>query len=217
MRVSAFVSGGLIPPALRGTQNSIRFHIVDFYATFCHLAGVDYHDDSPTPPLPIDPSDPSKDIYGNTSWPGVDGVVIWDMLLNPANYNTSSAHPTLVLSSEVLIQGDVKLLTSQRGDTRQGSDSTENTWQHPDGSWFFPSGWTQTCGFPVYSQKGVSMCVVWKLWWCFMLDVRACKLRFRWIGTSFYFTTFSLSPCPCPKNFEDSSESLPPGSLLQEA
>jgi arylsulfatase B len=30
MRVAAFVSGGLIPAALRGTDNNMRFHIVDW-------------------------------------------------------------------------------------------------------------------------------------------------------------------------------------------
>lgn len=40
MRVAAFVSGGLIPTALRGTSNDQRFHIVDWYPTFCHLAGI---------------------------------------------------------------------------------------------------------------------------------------------------------------------------------
>ena len=30
MRVAAFVSGGLIPLALRGTTNGMRFHIVDW-------------------------------------------------------------------------------------------------------------------------------------------------------------------------------------------
>jgi arylsulfatase A-like enzyme len=30
MRVSAFVSGGVIPPPLKGTSSNIRFHIVDW-------------------------------------------------------------------------------------------------------------------------------------------------------------------------------------------
>ena len=69
MRVAAFVSGGLIPAALRGTSNDQRFHIVDWYPTFCHLAGIDSNDDSPTPPKAIDPAlGPSQDIYGNNTW-----------------------------------------------------------------------------------------------------------------------------------------------------
>ena len=118
-----------------------------------YLAGADPRDDPPLPPLPIDPGDPSKDIYqGNASWPGVDGVVIWDMLMRPGQYNLTSAHPVLVLSREVILVGSHKLLTAQRGNTGQGADSFENTWQHPNGSWFSPPGWAQTCGFPVYGK-----------------------------------------------------------------
>jgi len=152
MRVSAFVSGGLIPQHLRGTTNSIRFHIVDWYSTFCFLANVSHTDDPPTPPLPIDPTDPNKDIYGTNSWPSVDGIVIWDFLMNPKNHNITSAHPTLVLSHEVIIQGNYKLMTSQRGHTNQSHDVFENMWQDPQGNWFAPKGWTQTCGFPVYNK-----------------------------------------------------------------
>ena len=41
--------------ALRGTTNDMRFHIVDWYPTFCFLAGIDGSDDSPVPPRAIDP------------------------------------------------------------------------------------------------------------------------------------------------------------------
>ena len=61
--MAAFVSGGLVPEALRGTTNDMRFHIVDWYPTFCFLAGVDGSDDSPTPPKAIDPAlGPGQDI-----------------------------------------------------------------------------------------------------------------------------------------------------------
>eukprot|EP00041_Stephanoeca_diplocostata_P028726 m.830473 g.830473 ORF g.830473 m.830473 type:complete len:295 (-) comp23425_c0_seq45:1910-2794(-) len=73
MRVAAFVSGGLIPAHLRGTGSNVRMHIVDWYPTFCYLAGVNASDASPSPPLPIDPAHPTKDIYGNSSWPDIDG------------------------------------------------------------------------------------------------------------------------------------------------
>jgi hypothetical protein len=124
------------------------------YSTFCFLAGVDHRDDSPTPPLPIDPADPTKDIYGPDSWPSVDGVVIWDMLVNRNKYRETSAHNPLVLSHEVIIKGDYKLMTSQRGNTRSPSNSFENQWQHPDGTWFSPPDWKQTCGFPIYNFFG---------------------------------------------------------------
>lgn len=146
MRASAFVSGGLIPLSQRGTKSNIRFHIVDWYSTFCYLAGVDHNDDPPVPPLPVNPLEPKKDIYGKRSWPSVDGVVIWDMLIKPENYNETSAHPTLVLSAEVILKGNLKLMTAQRGDTHQNFDSFENLWQDQEGTWFSPPGWNQVNG-----------------------------------------------------------------------
>ena len=41
IRATAFVSGGFIPPALRGTRNDGIISIADWYSTFCKLAGVD--------------------------------------------------------------------------------------------------------------------------------------------------------------------------------
>lgn len=82
-------------------------------------------------------------------------VNVWDMLMSPADYTLTSVHPVLVLSREVVLNGSYKLLTSQRGNTQQGADDFENTWQHPNGTWFAPAGWEQTCGQPVYSKDGV--------------------------------------------------------------
>ena len=46
MRVASFISGGFVPPALRGTTNSHTFmHIADWYPTLCGLAGADPTDD----------------------------------------------------------------------------------------------------------------------------------------------------------------------------
>ena len=45
LKTAAFVSGGLIPAAVRGTVSDVNFHIVDWYPTFCVLAGVDPRDD----------------------------------------------------------------------------------------------------------------------------------------------------------------------------
>jgi hypothetical protein len=38
------------------------------YTTICHLAQVDASDDSPIAPLPIDESQPNKDIYANGAY-----------------------------------------------------------------------------------------------------------------------------------------------------
>ena len=74
-------------------------------------------------PLPVDPSDPAKDIYGDHSYPGVDGVNLWPLLLDPSNTNRSSAHPTLVLSKEVIIVGRYKLLVGQNAGWDHSSDN----------------------------------------------------------------------------------------------
>ncbi len=44
IRVNGFVSGGFIPPALRGTTYEGWIHLSDWYTTFCALAGVDPYD-----------------------------------------------------------------------------------------------------------------------------------------------------------------------------
>ena len=40
VRVNAFLSGGFLPAASRGTRLDALMHIADWYATFCALAGV---------------------------------------------------------------------------------------------------------------------------------------------------------------------------------
>lgn len=44
-RPQAFVSGGLLPAAMRGTNTSAPIHICDWYSTFSKMAGVDPTDD----------------------------------------------------------------------------------------------------------------------------------------------------------------------------
>ena len=44
VRVNAFATGGLIPPAMRGTRSGAFIAIEDWYATFCALAGVEAAD-----------------------------------------------------------------------------------------------------------------------------------------------------------------------------
>ena len=115
-----------------------------WYPTFCNLAGVDPSDDAPVAPLPIDPTDPEKDIYqGNLSWPGIDGKDVWDAILHPEQYNLLSIHETISLSREVLLKGRYKLLTAERGNTGQSHFDYENGWEYPNGSWVQPSS---TCG-----------------------------------------------------------------------
>eukprot|EP00037_Helgoeca_nana_P013660 m.125968 g.125968 ORF g.125968 m.125968 type:complete len:523 (+) comp22161_c0_seq1:3-1571(+) len=49
-RVLAWISGGLVPPAMRGMKLEGLIHGCDWYATFCGLAGVNATDDAPGMP-----------------------------------------------------------------------------------------------------------------------------------------------------------------------
>lgn len=131
MRVAAFVGGGLVPHALRGTNSSVNMHVVDWHPTFSALAGADTSDDPPVAPLPVDPADPTKNIYGDESYPALDGVDVWPMLMDPEKHaGLDAAHKNLVLTKEVLIAGKYKLLVSQPHFKDQNSG-----WKQPDGTW----------------------------------------------------------------------------------
>jgi len=161
MRVAAFVSGGLIPAAVQGTSSDIRFHIVDWYPTFCRLAGISASDASAVLPLAVPDDDPTPvirasrasggsdwtpftDIYGENAWPDIDGLDVWDMLTKPDEYHQYSAHKTVALSHEVLLDGKYKLMVAQRGATRQHYDTFEAGWTYPNHSWVQPQN--RTCG-----------------------------------------------------------------------
>jgi hypothetical protein len=102
-----------VPARLHGTTSNLRIHIVDWYPTFCNLAGVSPHDDSPVPPLPVDPSNPTKDIYGNNSYPGLDGVDVWGLLTSTTNVSDWAAHPTLAVTSQVYLDHEYTLVIGQ--------------------------------------------------------------------------------------------------------
>jgi arylsulfatase A-like enzyme len=133
LNVAAFVAGGALPNSVRGTTNDVVMHVADLYSTVCSLAGVDPADGPAEKPLPVDPSNPHFNIYGNNSYPAVDGVDVWDMIVNPSSYNISSAHPYLVASREVVYKGQYKLLVSQPLFKTQ-----MNGWKQPNGTWILP-------------------------------------------------------------------------------
>merc|ERR1719182_283882 len=120
MNVVSWVGGGYLPADLRGQTSNVAVHIVDWYSTFCKLAGVDPSDSSPVPPLPVDPSlppslPPPKDIYGAHAWPDVDGVDLWPILTDPKRRSDpAAAHRSLTLSREVLLVNvTMKLVVAQ--------------------------------------------------------------------------------------------------------
>ena len=157
MRVAAFVSGGFIPPSLRGSVSKVIVHISDWYPTLARLAGADPTDDPPVPPLPIDPSEPHKDIYGERSFPPVDGVDVWPHLLD-AGANETAAHESLWLSREVLLaRGEAgrvhKLIVAQPSPEIMVSKSINNGWKVPNGTWM-PSD-EHVYGCEAYGKRDV--------------------------------------------------------------
>ena len=151
-RTATFVSGGFIPAKLRGTQSNLRVHIVDWYITFCRLAGgaTEKCRDAPAvKPQPIDPAlGPDQDIYGNVSYPDVDGVDVWSLVLNSAanSVDPFAAHPVLCVSAQVLLDGPLKLLVGQSLVSDGGSKTPgKNGWRLRNGSWI-PLQPSWTCG-----------------------------------------------------------------------
>jgi arylsulfatase B len=141
VRTPAFVSGGFVPFSRRGTSSSAIVHIADWYSTICALAGVDATDDSPVPPTKFDPRHPSRDLYGNASWPGVDGRDVWGSITGAVIAQPAPPYPRLlVLSADTILNGSLKLLTRSRS-IRQD----QNGWRLPNGSWTQPSS-TWACG-----------------------------------------------------------------------
>jgi hypothetical protein len=106
-------------------------HLVDWYPTFSSLAGADPTDDPPVAPLPVDFSKPHKDIYGEHSFPPLDGVNVWPALMDPQQYSgPNGVREYIVLSKEVIISGQYKLLVSQPYFKSQNSG-----WKQPNGQW----------------------------------------------------------------------------------
>lgn len=71
VRATAAVWGGanVMPAELRGTENDAFIHVSDWYATFCHLAGVDPTDRSPAA------------LAGDV--PPIDSINQWETLVTP--------------------------------------------------------------------------------------------------------------------------------------
>lgn len=96
VRVSAFVSGGLIPSAMRGQKLNNLMHITDWYATFCELAGVDTFDLEAM----------------HAGLPPVDSISLWP-LLSGKNMSSTRFEIPLVIdwqNSSALIVGRHKFL-----------------------------------------------------------------------------------------------------------
>ena len=95
VRVPAFVTGGLLPAASRGTELSGFVSSEDWYPTFCALAGVEAADSR----------------AAAAGLPGVDGFNLWPMLSGANASNPRTAHflGTSGADSQTLVQGVIRV------------------------------------------------------------------------------------------------------------
>jgi hypothetical protein len=83
-RATAFITGGVVPAALRGTSSGPKLiAIADWYTTFCVLAGADPTDDAFF-----------SDNKGGGGVHGVDSVDVWPMLVGTNLTQPRSTTPT---------------------------------------------------------------------------------------------------------------------------
>jgi len=104
VRAAAFVSGGAIPQAQRGTSLQEMIHIADWYATLASLAGVS----------------PTDQLAAISGLPPVDGVNVWPLI---AGETAQSPRGELPLGKSAIIRGQWKLLLGdQHGAAWHGPD-----------------------------------------------------------------------------------------------
>jgi arylsulfatase I/J len=112
IRVPAFVSGGFVPPAQRGTVQPGLIHIADWWATLTALAGVS--DDDP--------------VAAAAGLPPPDGLNMWPLLTGATETSPRSEVP---LSPQSLISWPWKLqlglqeFSSWTGQTYPNASSTD--------------------------------------------------------------------------------------------
>ena len=91
IRGNAFVSGGFLPEAVRGTKTEGYIHLADWYGTFCGLAGVD----------------PTDTKAAQHNLPPVDSIDMWPLI---SGQNSTSPRVDIPASYSTLISGDYKIL-----------------------------------------------------------------------------------------------------------
>jgi arylsulfatase A-like enzyme len=96
--VAAFVSGGYLPAAVKGTTNNGIVHIADWYATFLHLAGI------------ADPTD-KRAAAAIPAVPPIDSINQWMHLSGATKVSPRAATP-LPIGKNCIVQGDWKLITT---------------------------------------------------------------------------------------------------------
>eukprot|EP00055_Hartaetosiga_balthica_P003234 m.7069 g.7069 ORF g.7069 m.7069 type:complete len:553 (+) comp2699_c0_seq1:7-1665(+) len=94
VRVNAFVSGGFVPPNMRGTKEEGIVHVADWYATFAALAGVD----------------PTDHEAAASGLPPIDSINMWPLL---SGQTQTSPRPNVLLSDQALVNGEWKVLVGK--------------------------------------------------------------------------------------------------------
>ena len=102
IRVPAFVSGGFLPAAVRGTRIDAMIHIADWYATLCSLAGVD----------------PTDRWAAASGLPPIDSLDMWPLL---SGRNATSPRTSVLVTRDLLVHQEWKLV-------RGGTDMVEAAW-----------------------------------------------------------------------------------------
>ena len=87
VRGNAFVSGGFLPKAMRGTKTEGYIHLADWYGTFCGLAGVD----------------PTDTKAAQHNLPPVDSMDMWPLI---SGQNSTSPRVDIPISNRTLLSGD---------------------------------------------------------------------------------------------------------------
>ena len=82
--MNAFVSGGYLPKKMRGQKTTGYIHLVDWYATFCAIAGVD----------------PKDERAAKNNLPSIDSMNMWSLIsgetIESPRKDIPASHKTMV-------------------------------------------------------------------------------------------------------------------------
>jgi len=135
IRVNAFVSGGFLPAAVRGTKldgPNAMIHIVDWYATFAKLA---------TGEMPAD------EWAAQSGLPALDGNDVWPLV---SGQNATSPRTTILVNAQLLVHNQWKYV-------KANSSMMEASWggvQYPNGTTLADNTWISTFSTKCTNPEG---------------------------------------------------------------
>jgi arylsulfatase I/J len=125
IRGNAFVSGGLIPAAMRGTKSEHLMAIADWYSTFSFLAGVD----------------PTDHTGAAAGLPPIDSLNMWPVL---SGENDTSPRTELLVSKDCLVTDKWKVLTGNIAGASWPGPKYPNMTTQDTGNYIYK--FNQNCG-----------------------------------------------------------------------